>query len=108
MTKAKNKNVIIKKVKPGSKKHVYIHSDSDADHDIEIIEKEGSGFFFLNTSSDEKPLFFIDGKESTEKDVEELDKSKIKSVDVSKGSDAIKKYGEKAKNGVVEITTKTN
>ena len=103
-----DKKIVIKSTKPGANKHVYIHSDTDSDHDIEILEKEGSGFFFLNTSSGEKPLFYIDGKKSTSKDVEELDKSSIRSVDVSKGSDAVKKYGKKAEHGVVEITTKQN
>ena len=103
-----DKKTVIRETKPGATKHVYIHSDSNSDHDIEIVEKEGSGFFFLNTSSGEKPLLFIDGKKSTAKDVEELDKSIIKSVNVSKGSDAIKKYGEKAENGAVEIITKQN
>ena len=51
------------------------------------------------------PLVVIDGK-ITDKDIKSLDQSKIESMTVLKDEYAIKKYGEKGKNGVLEITSK--
>ena len=58
--------------------------------------------FDTNSSS----LFFIDGKESTKAEVDRLDPKKIESINVLKGESIVAKYGEKGKNGVIEITTK--
>lgn len=54
----------------------------------------------------EKPLYYLDGKEFTG-DLNNLDSKKIESINVLKDQPAISKYGEKGKNGVVEIFTKT-
>jgi len=53
-----------------------------------------------------KPLFFIDGKKATGKEINELEESKIEKIVVIKDKNATKKYGKKAKNGVIEITLK--
>lgn len=53
------------------------------------------------------PLFIIDGIEVEGKvSLEEMNPNKIATINVLKGASAVKKYGDKAKNGVVEITTK--
>ncbi len=52
------------------------------------------------------PVYFIDGKESNVTEMENISPANIESINVIKGEAAIKKYGEKGKNGVVEITTK--
>ena len=55
------------------------------------------------------PPFYILDKVITEKAV--VDKvlaDGVESVSVWKGKDAIDKYGEKGKNGVIEIVTKKN
>jgi TonB-dependent SusC/RagA subfamily outer membrane receptor len=58
-------------------------------------------------SDSEKPLMIIDGKEAEdETSMNAIDPNHIKSVEVLKGDAAIEKYGEKAKNGVILITTK--
>ena len=58
-------------------------------------------------SDAEKPLMIIDGKEAEdETSMNDIDPDHIKSVEVLKGDAAVKKYGEKAKNGVILITTK--
>ena len=100
------KHIEVIKSKGGKGKNVFIMKDSDDEEDIEIIE--GDGFFFLDTDSDEKPLFFIDGKEVKEKVFKSLSPKDIATVNVFKGDKAIEKYGEKAKDGVVEVTTKKN
>ena len=50
-------------------------------------------------------LYLIDGKESDAATVKALDANAIKSINVLKGN-CTSKYGEKGKNGVIEITTK--
>jgi beta-lactamase regulating signal transducer with metallopeptidase domain len=55
-----------------------------------------------------KPLYILNEKEITGKEFEELNPKSIKSVNVLKSESAIKEYGEKGKNGVIEITTKKN
>lgn len=53
------------------------------------------------------PLYIIDGKKVKKIDFEKLNSDNIKKFDVLKDSSAIKKYGNKGKHGVIEITTKT-
>lgn len=59
-----------------------------------------------NLNSSEKPLFILDGKETSKEELNKIDTKIIKSMNVIKGEEAIKKYGDKGKNGVVEITIK--
>ena len=51
-------------------------------------------------------LLFIDGKESTKAEVDQLKPDKIESVSVLKGESATRLYGEKGKDGVILITMK--
>ncbi|BAU53973.1 M56 family metallopeptidase [Mucilaginibacter gotjawali] len=51
-------------------------------------------------------MIMIDGKEATEKDLKKLSAARIESMSVKSGDEVTKKYGDKAKNGVVFITTK--
>jgi TonB-dependent SusC/RagA subfamily outer membrane receptor len=53
-----------------------------------------------------EPLIYVDG-EKCEDDLRTLDVTDIASVSVLKGGDAIGKYGIAARNGVVEITSKS-
>jgi len=102
------KHIKIKKSHGDKEQNVIImkKTDHDDDMDIEVISEEGNGFFFINGDGDEEMLFIIDGKESKKKDMEKLDPSEIESINVLKGEKAKEKHGKKAKNGVVEITTK--
>ncbi|WP_428665902.1 TonB family protein [Runella sp.] len=52
------------------------------------------------------PYYVLDGKEIADEKVKTIDPNSIQSVHVLKGEDATQKYGDKGKNGVVEITTK--
>ncbi|HEY9000199.1 MAG TPA: M56 family metallopeptidase [Mucilaginibacter sp.] len=58
----------------------------------------------LTINSGGKPLFIIDGKEV--KSINNLNPNDIKSITVLKNGTAEKKYGDKGKNGVIEIHTK--
>ena len=52
------------------------------------------------------PLYILDGKIVTS--ISDIAPNDIESVSVLKGAMAIKKYGEKAADGVVEIVSKKN
>lgn len=52
------------------------------------------------------PLYIVDGVTTDQKTVNELDPKSIKSVQVWKSKEAVKRYGKKGINGVVIITTK--
>ena len=84
---------------------VMIIRDSDDAHDIDIMSAVSGSFLFIDNDGKE-PLYILDGKEVDEKTVKKLSADEVESIDVSKGKGAIKKYGDKAKDGVVEITTK--
>ncbi|MEM9000986.1 MAG: peptidoglycan DD-metalloendopeptidase family protein [Bacteroidota bacterium] len=101
-----NKKVRVSKQKKGkSQKNVIISKDSDDENDIEFIGQDGA-FFFIDTDGGKDPLFLINGKESTRKQVKKLSPDKIETIEVSKGEGTLKKYGRKAEHGVVEVTTK--
>lgn len=51
----------------------------------------------------EGTLFYINGKEATQADVDALKPGRIKRMAVYKGDEAVKRYGEKGRGGVVEI-----
>ncbi|RYZ45833.1 MAG: hypothetical protein EOO14_25270, partial [Chitinophagaceae bacterium] len=53
------------------------------------------------------PLFILDGKEVTKEEIEKLNPNTIQSVNVLKEASATAIYGEKGKNGVLIIQTKT-
>ncbi|NNF34163.1 MAG: TonB family protein [Saprospiraceae bacterium] len=60
------------------------------------------------TSKGADPLIILDGKEVKIDVNNDLNPDDIESVNVLKGEKAIAKYGDKGKNGVVEITSKGN
>jgi len=51
-------------------------------------------------------MIMINGKQATQSDLKKLSAADIESMNIKSGEDVIKKYGDKAKNGVVFITTK--
>ncbi|QCX40529.1 hypothetical protein FF125_19535 [Aureibaculum algae] len=79
-------------------------SVSTIDNKGENILIEGSGTVVLNKK--DSPLLFVGNKEITKSELEKINPSSIKSINVLKGKNAKKKYGKKAKNGVIEITLK--
>lgn len=56
-----------------------------------------------NSAQSNEQLVIIDGVECGK---DKIDPSKINSMEVLQGEEAIKKYGDKARNGVITITTK--
>ncbi|WP_297694958.1 M56 family metallopeptidase [uncultured Eudoraea sp.] len=97
---------IEKKGTAGSNSNVFIVKDTDDENDIEIISEDSSSFFFIDTDDDEDQLYLIDGKESSKEEVKSLSPDEIETINVYKGDKAVEKYGEKAKDGVIEVKTK--
>ncbi len=112
------------KTKVQMKKIMYIDQDSDGVHKI-LIEKDGNineeneiiiktgkkphskkGSVVFLDSNGKKPLIIVDGKEMENSKLDDIEPDNIKSIEVIKGDAAVKKYGEKAKGGVIIIKTK--
>lgn len=89
----KGKNgVIIITTKPAT---IANKADGKSKENLHINDK-------INTAA----LYVIDGKEATQDDLKSISPQSIQSINVLKDETAIKKYGERGKNGVVEITLK--
>ncbi|ULC58775.1 hypothetical protein MBM09_12735 [Flaviramulus sp. BrNp1-15] len=93
---------------------VIVESDVDIDTDVEIIESieknpgKNKAKIRILKKGDNDPIHIINGKVVEKNEVELLDKENIEKVEVLKGEVAIKKYGDKGKDGVVMVTTKKN
>ena len=59
-----------------------------------------------DSETSQKPLVYVDGKEIPFENMSKVDPKTIDRMDVLKDKQAVDKYGEKAKNGVILITTK--
>jgi TonB-dependent SusC/RagA subfamily outer membrane receptor len=62
--------------------------------------------FDIRSSSKDKPLVIIEGKEVDEGSMQKIDPDLIESISVFKGKEAIEKYRVKGKNGVIVIELK--
>ncbi|WP_320019293.1 M56 family metallopeptidase [Labilibaculum manganireducens] len=60
----------------------------------------------IKGASISNPIYIVDGKKVSAKKANKINPDDIESINVLKGENAIEKYGEKAKNGVVIITSK--
>ncbi|MFT4645270.1 MAG: bla regulator protein BlaR1 [Planctomycetota bacterium] len=79
------------------------HNNSE----VRIIRKgKNKGKNVFVTDLDEDVIIYIDGKKSSKKQMDKLDPSDIKMMNVLKGESAIKKHGGNTENGVIKITTK--
>ncbi|WP_324721797.1 M56 family metallopeptidase [Salinimicrobium sp. HB62] len=69
-----------------------------------IAVQNDKGKLQINVSQEKKPLVVINGKiQEKDFDVSEIDPSTIENILVLKNKNAIDKYSEKGKNGVIEI-----
>ena len=81
---------------------------------VNIVEEGGKKVYYIQrkvTASNNLPagtLFVVDGKVVTDEEMKAISPDKIQSINVLKGASAEAKYGDKGKNGVVEITSKKN
>jgi len=70
------------------------------------VNEEGTVIKYRKDVKGQNPIYYVDGKETKEVEVKKITPESIEKVNVLKGKKAIKKYGGKAVNGVIEITTK--
>ncbi len=75
---------------------------------VVIINKKSKEIVSTVSEKNSKPdpVYFVDGKEISKEELKNMPVESIASISVHKGDEAIKKYGEKGKDGVIEITTK--
>lgn len=102
-------NYIAMNIDPKNIKNVSVLKNSSATY--KYGEKGANGVVEITTKNNIKtdnPLFIVNGKMmSTGFDAKDLDPSTFKSISISKDKNLLlKQYGDKAKNGVVNITTK--
>jgi len=62
----------------------------------------------IHGTSLDAPIYYLDGTLLTDNALEKIDAAEIESVSVVKGPEAVRKYGEKAVNGVVLLESKKN
>ena len=91
------------KVDEGSQSPIIIKKDGTLSG-VSIISKSGEAS--INNRKN-PPMYILDEKEINAAAMKELDANAIKAINVWKDENAISKYGEKGKNGVIEIKTKT-
>ena len=60
----------------------------------------------IGSSSNQKIIYIVDGKEINSGDFNKIHPNDIERIDVLKDKKAIEKYGDKAKDGVIVVTTK--
>ncbi|MDH7444639.1 M56 family metallopeptidase [Aquimarina sp. 2201CG14-23] len=101
----KHKRKIIRK--KGGKNKIILRGDHNDDGLIILHSDDQKTVFDFDDNSGKDVLFYIDGKKASKKEVKKLKSDEIESIDVSKGK-STKKYGKKAKDGVIRITTKKN
>jgi|LGVF01.1.fsa_nt_gb hypothetical protein len=62
--------------------------------------------FGSNSDSTKIPLYILDGKVINKESMDSINPNDIESMQVFKGDEAIKRYGDSAKNGVIVISLK--
>jgi len=103
------------------------YSNSEIDHDSFKNNNENKAFIYDNESGERRNvspeevsnmvaqiiqnppadmIYFVDGSERSGESIRKLDPKKIKTINIFNHGEATKRYGEKAKNGVVVFTTK--
>jgi len=92
----KDKGII--KIRSGDEKGkvLYVTEDEGDNTKIHIRGEDGLKEFLIE----------IDGKIVDEEALNNLDSKKIESITILKKEEAVKEYGDKAKNGVIKIKTK--
>ncbi len=83
---------------------VKLYGDRAKDGVIAIITRKQKGISFNAVEGNVQPVYYLNGKKVSRETVEMMDPQQIKSVEVFKGQEAIDKFGEDGKNGVIEIT----
>ncbi|QIK53444.1 TonB-dependent receptor plug domain-containing protein [Dysgonomonas sp. HDW5B] len=75
---------------------------------LSVISSDNDEGFKMTNVKAGNPLVFINGKEELREVLHALNPDKIEKMEVLKADKAIESYGERAQNGVILITLKTN
>ena len=67
-------------------------------------EKSDKSLLLIRNKDGSQPLVVVDGIKKG--NLKELNPEKVSTIRAYEGSDAVKKYGNEARNGVVEVITK--
>lgn len=102
--KGKNGVVLIKLKKSPAVE--FTAKEIEAKNEENVIIKEPQTLN-IKSKDGKQPLLVIDGVISKDKKLEDIDPNTIQSMSVWKDEKAIEKYGEKGKDGVIEIATKS-
>jgi hypothetical protein len=94
-----------KVIRINTSKVVVVTSDGNNTKTVGVTNDKGLNII---TSNGNKPLILVDDKETSEADMKKIDPNTIETMNVIKTDDdsQVKKYGEKAKDGVIIIKTK--
>lgn len=110
-TKVEKRIKVIKMKEGDEAEEIMIKKIKEGDGEMKVIVKtveegkhEEHKVMFMGDK--DASLIIIDGKESTHEELNKISPDTIESVNVWKGDKAIEKYGDKAKDGVIEIKTK--
>jgi N-acetylmuramoyl-L-alanine amidase len=97
-----------KQLDPNSIESINVLKDKEAINKYGDKGKKGVIEITTKFNIAENPLIIIDGKESSKQELNKIPGSKIKSITILKKEPAMVKYGDKAKDGSIEIITKKN
>jgi len=100
-TKVKTKKVVIE---------IEEEEGENNEDEVEVIinkgDKKTKNKFYIRTNGQEEPIYILNDKEISKKEMDKINPDDIESINVYKGKKAQEKYGDKGKNGVIEITKK--
>lgn len=99
--KSKNDTIWIK----SDVKNIIWTNDDGEEIEIMATQRDNNNIRIF-ASDNENPLILLNGKEITKKELQALNPEDIETVNVIKGEKAIKAYGQKAKDGVIDIHLK--
>jgi hypothetical protein len=94
---------VVEEAKKNPKTLTVTTTDKDGKKTITYVQKHEE-----KSEIPKDVLYIVDGKEMKSGSIKDIDANTIKSINVLKGENAAKLYGEKGKNGVIEIITKKN
>ncbi len=114
--KWKEKKDTLKSTKAEITKILFVANDAVDDAEIRIEYKVNKVVFIADDGKETEisdsvkknnnTLFIIDGKEISSEEIKNIPANSIEKIEILKGEKAIDKYGKRAKDGVVIITTK--
>lgn len=85
---------------------VIVEDDAPESIVVKATDENETDRVSVETASGKEPLYVLDGKVVEKEAIRDLSPKDIEKINVLKGDSATKKYGKKAQDGVIEITTK--